>query len=259
MNRLKQHLNDSLQELEMTPAMQAEIFRKTEKPVRAARKHGRVAIAALLVMCMVGITAVATQIAGWTFDMHREAEDLYVNSFCGTVPTHQPFTEAAMEHFYTLPELREGSPARVGRYTSFEEYEKLVGDRILRAAGMELAEKDVLESWVRIRENGDVLITTHYKLVSADGQGSIMLIARADTSKTPVDSVYESETYQPGHVSSYEIVGLGVTAQMIVSNGIFVDGVFNYEDMSYSFSITPPDTETDPITYACALLETLYN
>ena len=57
MNRLKQHLNDSLRELEMTPAMEAAILMSAKTPAKTARKRGRVAVAALLVMCMVGITA----------------------------------------------------------------------------------------------------------------------------------------------------------------------------------------------------------
>ena len=59
MNRLKQHLNDSLQELELTPAMEAEILMNVEKPVRKVRFHSRAIVVALLVVCMVSITAVA--------------------------------------------------------------------------------------------------------------------------------------------------------------------------------------------------------
>lgn len=66
MNRLKQHLNDSLQKLELTPAMEADILMNAEKPVRKVRFHSRAIVVALLVVCMVSITAVAAVIStGW--------------------------------------------------------------------------------------------------------------------------------------------------------------------------------------------------
>ena len=66
MNRLKPHLNDSLKELELTPAMEAESLMNAKQPVRTVRFRSRAIVAALLVVCMVSITAVAAVIStGW--------------------------------------------------------------------------------------------------------------------------------------------------------------------------------------------------
>ena len=63
MNKLKQHLNDSLNELELSPAMEAEILMNTERPARKVRFRSRAVVATLLVVCLLSITAVATAIS----------------------------------------------------------------------------------------------------------------------------------------------------------------------------------------------------
>lgn len=63
MNQLKQNLNDGLNELELTLAMEAEILMNAETPTRKVRFRSRAVIAALLAICMVSITAVAAVIS----------------------------------------------------------------------------------------------------------------------------------------------------------------------------------------------------
>ena len=56
MNSLKQNLDNALDSLELTPAMEAEILMNASAPARKTRRRSRAVIAALLVVCLLSIT-----------------------------------------------------------------------------------------------------------------------------------------------------------------------------------------------------------
>ena len=267
MNRLKQHLNDSLQELEMTPALQAEIFMKTEKP--AARKHGRVAVAALLVMCMVGITAVAAVVStGWTWDPTDLRTVVMEPATYGRLP------KKTLDY---LSDLIAADQREIG-FDSFEAFEETMGFPLLRAEGMQLVDarvdKTEPKSLINVHIGGlDVSSAQLWITYSGDirddkgnfGGRLVVPAAVVDLSAAPqqVPHHYEGRNMAEATLSQYEIQALGVTADLLSwADRMSVDTYFTYEGVTYQIFVASGGRVAYPpaaVSRACAILETLHD
>ena len=267
MNRLKQHLYDSLQELEMTPALQAEIFMKTEKS--AARKHGRVAAAALLVMCMVGITAVAAVVStGWTWDPTDLRTVVMEPATYGRLP------KKTLDY---LSDLIAADQREIG-FDSFEAFEETMGFPLLRAEGMQLVDarvdKTEPKSLINVRIGGlDVSSAQLWITYSGDirdDKGNflgrlVVPAAVVDLSAAPlqVPHHYEGRNMAEATLSQYEIQALGVTADLLSwADRMSVDTYFTHEGVTYQMVVASGGRVAYPpaaVSRACAILETLHD
>lgn len=271
MNRLKQHLNDSLQELEMTSAMQAEIFRKTEKPVRKARFRSRAAVAALLVVCMMGITAVAAVVStGWRWNPADLQNGLM------TPNTYQGLPQKTLDY---LEGLIAAKQREIG-FDTFEEFEETMGFSLLQAEGMHLIDSRVDKTepkpLIDVRVSGldlsSAKIRAQYSGDIRDDKGNrlgrlIVLPAVADLSAEPQAIPFEYENAEnvrgTATLSQYEIQALGVTADLISwSDSMSVDAYFTYKGVTYRMIVTSGGRVAYPpaaVSRACALLELLHD
>lgn len=133
MNRLKQHLNDSLKELELTPAMEAEILMNTQKPVREVRFRSRAIVAALLVVCMVSITAVAAVISsGW--QVFTDPDNIRLVHAIPNEFTARPLDPAGEHAVLAVFENNSTS----GSFTSFAQLEDTLGVHLLWSEKLKL-------------------------------------------------------------------------------------------------------------------------
>lgn len=274
MNRLKQHLNDSLQELEMTPAMQAEIFRKAEKPARAARKHGRMAIAALLVMCMVGITAVAAVVSsGW--QIQKEGRELVATP---DQPTHAQLSKKAMKLIEKCIVTKE---RRLG-YDTLEQFADAFGYKLLQVDGLQLEVNSVFNCNIFTNVGGlhaeTAQITTDYhgRIYNTDGsrKATVCFDACLDMDEDPHDRFhkyyFESEDGdeslgQHPAFSTYYLSDLGVTAEIMSwPEDVFmgIEAFFIYENVTYNVSVDVPtnihSTHESMLADCYAILDTLH-
>ena len=269
MNRLKQHLNDSLRELEMTPAMEAAILMSAKTPAKTARKRGRVAVAALLVMCMVGITAVAAAVStGWRWD----PED--PRTVVMEPATYERLPRKTLDY---LSGLIAADQREIG-FDSFEAFEETMGFPLLQTEGMRLVDAradktqpqppitvhigglDVSRAQLWIRYSGDI----------RDGKGNLLgrltvLSAVVDLSDEPqqVPHHYEGGNMDDVTLSRYEIQALGVTADLISRpDSMSVDAYFTYGGVPYRMIVTSGGRVAYPpaaVSRACALLELLHD
>lgn len=133
MNRLKQHLNDSLKELELTPAMEAEILMNTQKPVQKVRFRSRAIVAALLVVCMVSITAVAAVISsGW--QVFTDPDNIRLVHAIPNEFTARPLDPAGERAVLAVFENNSTS----GSFTSFAQLEDTLGVHLLWSEKLKL-------------------------------------------------------------------------------------------------------------------------
>lgn len=269
MNKLKQHLNDSLRELEMPPAIEAEILMNAEKPARTVRFRSRAAVAALLVVCMLSITAVAAVVStGWRWD----PED--PRTVVMEPTTYERLPQKTLDY---LSGLIAADRREIG-FDSFESFEETMGFPLLRAKGMQLVDAradktepapliavhigglDVSHAQLWITYSGDIL----------DGSGNpwgrlSVLSAVVDLSAAPqlVPHHYEGGNMDDATLSRYEIQALGVTADLVSRvDSMSVDAYFTYGGVSYRMVVTSGGRVAYPpaaISRACALLELLHD
>ncbi len=269
MNQLKQHLNDSLQGLEMTPAMEAEILMNLEKPARTSRSRGRLAVAALLVVCTVGVTAVAAVVStGWKWNPADPQNGLMTPS------TYQGLPQKTLDY---LEGLIAAKQREVG-FGTFEEFEETMGFSLLRAEGMRLIDarvdktepKPLIDVQVSGLDLSSAKISAQYSGDIRDAKGNrwgrlIVMPAVADLSTEPqaIPFEYDEETMGGAILSRYEIQTLGVTADLISwPDSMTVNAHFTYNGVTYRMIVTSGGRVAYPpaaVSRACALLELLHD
>ena len=267
MNKLKQHLNDSLQELEMTPAMEAEILLNTESPARKVRFRSRAVVAALLVVCLLSITAVATAIStGWDWSLW---DDLTV---LPEQPTHAPLDEESQAYLADVIDNHQERGSFVYQ-DSFSEFEDTVGISLLRTDDMRLYVDDSTGKKIDVFVGGpdaaNAQINALYggDIHGEDGSriGLLYLDMSIDFSENPTQVTHRfSEKMMVGALrTQYEIQSLGVVADLIYwPNKPDVYAFFQYDDASYRVDGCSVEAFDDPacaLETFCSLLELLHD
>lgn len=273
MNRLKQHLNDSLQELELTPAMEAEILMNAEKPARKVRFRSRAVVAALLVVCMVSITAVAAAASGWS--LRKEGKKLVATP---DQPTHEQLSEKAMKLIEKCIETKE---RRFG-YDAPEQFADAFGYELLKIDPLQLEAFDDVQKNIRVNVGGlhaeTAQITTRYhgRIYSENGnqKAYVSIDTCLDMDVDPLDCphtfAFESEDGdeslgQHPVFSTYYLSDLGVTAEIMSwPEDIFmgIEAFFIYENVTYNVSVhvkTNINSTHESMLADCyAILDTLH-
>ena len=267
MNRLKQHLNDSLNELELSPAMEAEILLNTERPARKVRFRSRAVVATLLVVCLLSITAVATAIStGWDWSLW---DDLTV---LPEQPTHAPLDEESQAYLADVIDNHQERGSFVYQ-DSFSEFEETVGISLLRTDDMRLYVNDSTGKKIDVFVGGPdaatAQINARYGGDIYDEGGNIIglmyLDMLVDFSEEPtqVTHSFDSETMSGELRSQYEIQSLGVVADLIYwPNKPSVYAFFQYDDASYRVDGCSVEAFDDPacaLETFCSLLELLHD
>ncbi len=274
MNRLKQHLNDSLQELEMTPAMEAEILMQTEKPVRKARFRSRAAVAALLVVCMMGITAVAA-VVGSGLSLQKDGNRLVATP---AQLTHAQLSRKAMKLIEKCIETKE---RRLG-YDDPEQFADAFGYKLLQVDGLQLEANSVFNCNILTNVGGlhseTAQITTYYHGRIYDETGKQTAHLSFDTcldmDEEPLERfhgyIFQSEDGdetlgQNPVTSTYLIPALGVTADIMSwpeDLHLGIEAFFIYENVTYNVSVDVPtnihSTHESMLADCCAILDTLH-
>ena len=286
MNRLKQHLNDSLQELELTPAMEAEILMNAEKPAQKVRFRSRAMVAALLVVCMVSITAVAAVMStGWQqnpviFETREERiarlqktgmlpdsvslEDIsgaYQVEFTNEQPQHAPLSDKAITELENFPTFTiEEEIFAVNYYPSLTEVEEHLGFSLLSADGFSTLEDKGVRIEISQPAAPELELSMGYRLYSEKGDASIRFMPRLSTKAQPNPRTASLSLTESPTIFQYEIESLGVTADVVLENRNFPADVFlTYENISYILSISIPQNISNRALYVCDLLETLHD
>ena len=267
MNRLKQHLNDSLKELELTPAMEAEILMNAEKPARKVRFRSRAVVAALLVVCMVSITAVAALgSSGWIW---YKQDELTAQP---EQPTHSPLDEQSQAYLSEVIDNHQEHGSFVYQ-DSFAEFEETVGISLLRTDDMRLYVNDSTGKKIDVFVGGPDAATAQINaryggdIYDEDGNiiGLMYLDMLVDFSEEPtqVTHSFDSETMSGELRSQYEIQSLGVVADLVYWSGRpSVYAFFQHNDASYIVDGCSVEAFSDPICAVetfCSLLEQLHD
>ena len=249
MNRLKQHLNDSLKELELTPAMEAEILMNAEKPVRKVRFRSRAVVAALLVVCLLSVTAVATVMSsGW--HIHKEGKELVATP---DQPTHAQLPKKAMTLIEKCIETKE---RRLG-YDNSEQFADAFGYKLLKIDSLQLEGYDDVQKNIRVNvgglhaETAQITARYHGRIYSENGnqKAYVSIDTCLDMDVDPLDRphtfAFESEDGdeslgQHPVFSTYYLSDLGVTAEIMSwPEDIFlgIEAFFIYENVTYNVSV----------------------
>ena len=267
MNKLKQHLNDSLQELEMTPAMEADILLNAEKPAKKVRSRSRTVVAALLVVCLLSTTAVATMISsGWNWD---QWDDLTV---IPEQPTHSPLDEESQAFLADVIDNHQERGSFVYQ-NSFAEFEETVGISLLRTDRFYLYVDDstgkMIDVFVGGPDAANAQISALYggDIYGEDGSriGLLYFDMLANLSETPTQVTHRfSEKMMVGALrTQYEIQSLGVVADLIYwPNKPNVYAFFQYNDASYKVKGCSVEAFYDTscaLETFCQLLELLHD
>lgn len=273
MNQLKQHLNDSLNELEMTPAMEAEILMNTEKPARKVRFRSRAVVAALLVVCMVSITAVAAAASGWS--LRKEGKKLVATP---DQPTHEQLSEKAMKLIEKCIETKE---RRFG-YDAPEQFADAFGYELLKIDPLQLEAFDDVQKNIRVNvgglhaENAQITARYHGRLYDENGkqEAFVSVFTCLDMDVDPTDTthpyMFESEDGdeslgQHPVFSTYALSKLDVIAEIVswpedIHSGI--RAFFIYKDVTYKVSIhvstNIASTHESMLADCYAILDTLH-
>ena len=266
MNKLKQHLNDSLSELELSPAMEAEILMNTEKPARKVHFRSRAVVAALLVVCMLSVTAVAAVVSsGWNWENWA---DLTV---IPEQPTHSPLDKESQAYVTDVIDNHQERSSFVYQ-DSFEEFEETVGISLLRTDDFRLYVDDSTGKKIDIFIGGpdaaNAQINALYggDIYGEDGSriGLLYLDMSIDFSENPTQVTHRfSEKMMVGALrTQYEIQSLGVVADLIYwPNKPSVYAFFQYNDASYvvdGCSVEAFDDTSCALETFCSLLELLH-
>ncbi|MBO4929401.1 MAG: hypothetical protein J6D61_03050 [Clostridia bacterium] len=281
MNQLKQHLNDSLKELELTPAMEAEILMNAEKPARKVRFRSRAVVAALLVVCMVSITAVAAVMSatGWSHgDAHYISRDAAIAELQQVSELPEGFLErySDTDGFYILtftPELSQYPPLSVQAiehlrpfvsnkqfqisYSSFDELEEKLGIHLLRFSEV-LDTPDCIHTHASSVDPEDFQWSAQYDQCDFDNRYFVSVNALLDTAKQPVPVTYELWLLEESQVTQCEIPSLGVVADIVLFRENSAMIYLVCEGISYEIQVTVArNSGKDPVTIAFNLLENL--
>ena len=286
MNRLKQHLNDSLKELELTPAMEAEILMNAKKPVRTVRFRSRAIVAALLVVCMVSITAVAAVIStGWQqnpviFETREERiarlqktemlpnnvsleniSGAYQVEFTNEQPQYVPLSDQAITELENFPTFTiEDEIFAVNYYPSLADVEEQLGFSLLSADGFSVLENKGVRIEISEPAAPELELSMRYRLYSEKGDASIRFSPRLSTKTQPNPRTASFALTESPTIFQYKIESLGVTADVMLENRNFpVDVFLTYDDISYILSISIPQNISNRALYVCDLLETLHD
>lgn len=274
MNQLKQHLNDSLQELELTPAMEAEILMNAEKPARKVRFRSRAMVAALLVVCMVSITAVAA-VVGSGLSLQKNGNRLVATP---DQLTHAQLSKKAMKLIETCIETRE----RQIYFDDPEQFSAAFGYRLLMVDDLQLEANSVSMKNIYVNVGGlhaeTAQITTHYRGRIYDESGKQKAHLSFDTcldmDTEPIERfhgyIFESEDESdfPGQapvLSTYDLPALGVTADIMSwpdDPFLGIEAFFIYENVTYNVSVDVPtnihSTHESMLADCYAILDTLH-
>lgn len=264
MNKLKQHLNERLQTLTLTPAMEASILAEAARP--KARFSRRMVAAVLAAACLMSITAAAAVGAtGWSWTRDKELVATR------TLSTYEDLPEETLDFLEGLIAAKQRKVA----FDSFDAFAETMGYSLLRAQGMILTQglsngSDEAAPLIDVRVSGlDITtagINAKYTGDIRDAEGNktaelTVYPAALDLSEDPseVPFHYDEATMSRALCAQYEIRTLGVAADLVSwADKTIVDAYFTYEGVAYRMMITA-QPDGDPVTQACAILETLYN
>ncbi len=266
MNKLNQHLNDSLSELELSPSMEAEILMNAEKPARKVRFRSRAVVTALLVVCLLSVTAVAAVIStGWDWSLWN---DLTV---IPEQPTHAPLAETSQAYLADVIDNHQERGSFVYQ-DSFAEFEETVGISLLRTDDMRLYVDDStgkkIDVFVGGPDSANAQINALYggDIHGEDGCriGLMYFDMLVDFRENPTQVTHSfSEKMMVGALrTQYEIQSLGVVADLIYwPNKPTVYAFFQYDDASYTIkgcSVEAFDDHSVALESFCSLLELLH-
>ena len=266
MNQLKQHLNDSLQELELTPAMEAEILMNAEKPAQKVRFRSRAVVAALLVVCMVSITAVAALgSSGWIW---YKQDELTAQP---EQPTHSPLDEQSQAYLSEVIDNHQEHGSFVYQ-DSFAEFEETVGISLLRTDDMRLYVNDSTGKKIDVFVGGpDAANAQINALYGGDIHGEdgcriglmyFDMLVDFRENPTQVTHSFSEKMMVSALRTQYEIQSLGVVADLIYwPNKPTVCAFFQYDGASYTIkgcSVEAFDDHSVALESFCSLLELLH-
>lgn len=249
MNKLKQTLDNSLQELELSPALEAEILMNTAQPARKLRFRSRAVIAALLVVCMLSITAVAAAVgSGWS--IRKEGKLLVATP---DQPTHAQLSRKAMK---LIEQCIETKDRRFG-YDTPEQFADNFGYELLHIDPLQLEPFDDVQKNIRVNvgglhaESAQITARYHGRIFGENGKQkayvSVDTCLDMDVDPHDITHTYAFESEdgdeslgQHPVFSSYYLSDLGVTAQIMswpedIHMGI--EAFFTHENVTYNVSI----------------------
>lgn len=274
MNKLNQHLNDRLNELVLSPAMEAEILMNAEKPARKVRFRSRAVVAALLVACLLSVTAVAAVMSsGW--QIRKEGKELVATP---DQPTHAQLSKKAMKLIEKCIVTKE---RRLG-YDDPEQFADAFGYKLLQVDGLQLEVNSVFNCNIFTNVGGlhaeTAQITTDYhgRIYNTDGsrKATVCFDACLDMDEDPHDRFhkyyFESEDGdeslgQHPAFSTYYLSDLGVTAEIMSwPEDVFmgIEAFFIYKNVTYNVSVDVPtnihSTHESMLADCYAILDTLH-
>lgn len=276
MKKLQQHLNDSLSELELSPAMEAEILMSAEKPARKVRFRSRAVVAALLVVCLMGITAVAAVVSsGWNHGSaeyvsmqelqqvhdlperftkkYSDVDGLYILTFTPEISPYPPLSAQAMEHIQPFIVNKQFKIP----YASFDEIEEKLGIHLLRTSALTNT-TDQIVTHASSANPEDFQWSASYELTDLDKKHFMSVNALLDTLEQPEPVTYELWLQEESQVFQYDISELAVTADMVLLRENSVMVYLVYEGIAYEIQVTTGwNSGEDPVELACDLLEAL--
>ncbi len=277
MNKLNQHLNDSLSELELSSSMEAEILMNAEKPARKVRFRSRAVVTALLVVCLLSVTAVAAVVSsGWnhgnaeyvsmqelqqTHDLperftekYSDVEGLYILTFTPELSPYPPLSAQAMAHIRPFIANKQFKIP----YSSFEEIEGKLGIHLLQTSALTNATNQII-THASSTNPEDFQWSASYELADLDKKHFMAVNVLLDTLEQPEPVTYELWLQEESQVFQYDISALAVTADMVLlrENSVMIYLVYN--GIAYEIQVTTGwNSGENPVELACDLLETLH-
>lgn len=275
MNKLKQHLNDSLTELELSPAMEAEILMNAEKPARKLRFRSRAVVAALLVVCLLSVTAVAAAVSSG-LQIRKEGKVLVATP---DQPTHAQLSKKAMKLIEKCIETKE----RKVFSDDLDQFADTFGYELLRVDDLQLEANSVFGRNIYTNVGGldpnAAQITSRYHGRICDETGKqkayLSFDACLDMDADPTNRthayLFESEDGdeslgQNPVFSTYEIAALNVTAEIMSwpdDLHLGIETFFIYENVTYNVSVHVPtnirSTHESMLADCYAILDTLHD
>lgn len=278
MNRLKQHLNDSLQELEMTQAMHASILSGTAAVSAKTRCFTRPLIVLLAVLCLSFITVAAAVYNGWNREAHgfmtweayqsitpfkgerppilSESDERYVIDFQLALPGYEHFTEEQQE---LLRDYRNREKDATGggifNYQSLDDAKNELGIAYLQGKGSKLQDA------VSMRVSGPsrwFQVSAKYTLYAPEEGYRIFFNALLNTLG---ESGFTTTAFlkEEPIIADIHLRRLDCDATLLKWSDDTVMVFFTHEAISYEGSIafdTPPE---DLFAAAVDVLETLHD
>lgn len=278
MNKLKQHLNDSLQELEMTPAMQASILSGTAVVSTKTHRFIRPLIVLLAVLCLSFVTVAAALYNGWNREAHgfmtweeyqsitpfkgerppiiSESDKRYVVDFQLALPGYEHFTEEQQE---LLRDYRNRETDATGggifSYQSLNDVKKELGIDYLQGKGLEL------EDAVSMRISGpsrSFQVLAKYALCSPEDGYRIFFNALLNTNG---ESSFTTTAFlkEEPLITDIRLRRLDCDATLLKWSDDTVMVFFTHGAISYEGSILFDTLPEDLFAAAVDVLETLHD